>query len=88
MKRTSLVCLKIILGGMGFLGGILAPCTRAEVKLPAIISDHMVLQRDVPVPIWGWASPGEEVAVTFAGQTKNATTDATRYWAPAPWISA
>lgn len=80
MKKTSLVCLKIILGGMGFLGGILAPCTRAEVKLPAIISDHMVLQRDVPVPIWGWASPGEEVAVTFAGQTKTATTDATGRW--------
>ena len=43
---------------------------RAEIKLPAFIADHMVLQRDVAVPVWGWAKPGEEVTVSFAGQTK------------------
>lgn len=43
---------------------------RAEIKLPAFIADHMVLQRDVAVPVWGWAKPGEEVSVSFAGQTK------------------
>ena len=42
----------------------------AEVKLPAVISDHMVLQADVAVPIWGMAAPGEEVTVSFAGQTQ------------------
>jgi sialate O-acetylesterase len=36
-----------------------------DVKLPAIISDHMVLQSNAEVPIWGWASPGEEVAVSL-----------------------
>ena len=33
----------------------------ADVKLPAVISDNMVLQRDKKVSIWGWAKPGEEV---------------------------
>ncbi len=43
---------------------------RADARLPRILSDHMVLQRDVAVPVWGWADPGEEVVVAFAGQTK------------------
>lgn len=43
-----------------------------DVRLPAIISDHMVLQQDMTVPIWGWADAGEEVTVTIAGQTKTA----------------
>ena len=48
---------------------------RAEVRLPRVISDRMVLQRDLAIPIWGWALPGEEVTVTL-GQTKPATTTA------------
>ena len=43
----------------------------AEVKLPPVIGSGMVLQRDLPVPIWGWAEAGEKVTVSFAGQTKN-----------------
>ena len=46
---------------------------RADVKLPPVISDHMVLQRDVAAPIWGSAAPGEQVSVSIAGQTKNGT---------------
>ena len=41
----------------------------AAIKLPAVIGDNMVLQRDQPVPIWGWADKGEEVIVKVAGQT-------------------
>ena len=68
----------------------------AELKLPAIFSDHMVLQRDVPVPVWGTATPGEGVSVEFAlstgsgqapsassgqgGQKKTATADANGRW--------
>ena len=36
---------------------------RADVRLPAIFGDHMVLQRNFPVPVWGWADPGETVTV-------------------------
>ena len=39
---------------------------QADVKLPAVISDNMVLQRDAKVPIWGWAQPGEEVTVSVS----------------------
>jgi sialate O-acetylesterase len=41
----------------------------ADVQLPGLISDHMVLQRGVPTRIFGKASPGEAVTVTFRGQT-------------------
>ena len=58
----------------------LATPLRADVKLPAILSDHMVLQQDVPCPIWGWADAGEKVTVTLGGQTKTATADANGDW--------
>ena len=45
---------------------------RADVKLASIFGDSMVLQRELPVPVWGWAEPGEEVTVTFADQTQQA----------------
>ena len=54
-----------------FFALLLSPLlARAEIKLPAFIADHMVLQRDVAVPVWGWAAAGEDVSVSFAGQTK------------------
>lgn len=42
--------------------------TFADVRLPALISDHMVLQRDRPARIWGWADENESVTVKFRGQ--------------------
>ena len=53
---------------------------QAEVKLPAVLADHMVLQREQPVPIWGWADPGERITVDFAGQTKQTVTAADGTW--------
>jgi sialate O-acetylesterase len=52
----------------------------ADVQLPGIISDHMLLQRDMPVRIFGKASPGESVTVAFRGQTVQTMTDATGRW--------
>jgi len=52
----------------------------ADVRLPNIISDHMLLQRDMPVRIFGKASPGEPVTVAFRGQTARTVTDATGRW--------
>ena len=43
---------------------------QAEVKLPSVFDDHMVLQQGQKLPIWGWADPGESVTVSVAGQTK------------------
>src|SRR6266478_3367554 len=50
------------------------------MKLNQLFSANMVLQRDVPLPIWGTAKPGDEIAVTFAGQTKHASADAAGKW--------
>ena len=47
----------------------------ADVQLPGIISDHMLLQRGVPARIFGKAEPGEAVSVTFRGQTAQTVTD-------------
>jgi sialate O-acetylesterase len=47
----------------------LAGALQGAVKLPALISDHMVLQQGMPVRIWGTADPGEAVRVGFQGQT-------------------
>jgi sialate O-acetylesterase len=57
-----------------------ASLARAEVRVAKIFSDHMVLQRDRPAPVWGWAAPGQAVTVTFAGQSKRATADAQGRW--------
>lgn len=52
----------------------------AQVRLPQLISDGMVLQRDQPIAIYGWASPGEIVRISFAGQSRKAVTDASGHW--------
>ena len=56
---------------------VLAP---AEVKLASPFTDHMVLQRELPVPVWGTAAPGEKITVEFAGQKQTATADAAGNW--------
>jgi sialate O-acetylesterase len=52
----------------------------AEVSLPKLFSSHMVLQRDMPIHVWGSASPGEAIAVSFHDLTNTTTTDATGRW--------
>ena len=46
----------------------------AEVSLPALFADHMVLQRNKANPVWGWADPGETITVTFDGVSVETTT--------------
>ncbi|HVZ18680.1 MAG TPA: hypothetical protein VG897_16280, partial [Terriglobales bacterium] len=52
----------------------------AEVKLPVLLSDGAVLQRDLPLHFWGMAEPGEQVTVTFHGQTGTAKADSVGHW--------
>ena len=54
--------------------------SRADVKLPSIFSDHMVLQTGVDVPVWGRAAPGEKVTVSIAGQVRETTADKGGKW--------
>ncbi len=53
---------------------------KAELKLPAIIGDNMVLQQKQAGNIWGWDNPGTDVTVSFGGQTKAAKADAKGKW--------
>ncbi len=53
---------------------------RADVRLPAIIGNNMVLQADLPLPIWGWAEPGEDVTVTLGDAKATAKADAQGNW--------
>ena len=49
---------------------IAAGCFSSALQLPTIFTDHMVIQRERPAPVWGTAQPGSEITVEFAGQTK------------------
>ncbi len=42
----------------------------AEVTLPRVIGSNMVLQRNIEVPIWGWAAPGEEITITLSAEAE------------------
>ena len=52
----------------------------AEVTMPAIFGDHMVLQQGTTVPIWGFAAPGEKVSVSYAGREGECVTSASGRW--------
>jgi sialate O-acetylesterase len=58
----------------------LSLAAQAELKLPAIIGDNMILQQKQANPIWGWDTPGSEITVKFAGQTKSAKAGADGKW--------
>ncbi len=53
---------------------------RAADELPALFSDHMVLQRDVPVRVWGRSEPGTRVRVSFGDREAVTTTPGTKRW--------
>jgi sialate O-acetylesterase len=50
------------------------------LTLPRVFCDHMVLQRESPVPVWGTANAGDEITVSFAGQKKKCRADANGNW--------
>lgn len=58
----------------------LTPLAHANVSLPTLFTDHMVLQKDAPVTVWGWADAGEQVTVSIDGVTKSATAGDNGKW--------
>lgn len=52
----------------------------AEVKLPHVFGSHMVLQRNMPVPVWGWANPGETVTVKLDAASQSTTANDRGEW--------
>jgi len=52
----------------------------SQVRLPKLISDGMVLQRETNVRIWGWASAGEKIAIQFIDSTYHTTSNRNGEW--------
>lgn len=69
MKKFLFICLTFI-----------ATTSFAQVKLARLFSDHVVLQRQKPIPVWGWANANEKVSLTLAGQTQSTQADASGKW--------
>ena len=69
-----------IIGILYIVALTFASALRAELKLPAIISDHMVLQQKQSNPLWGWDTPGTKITVTFAGDKQTALAGADGKW--------
>src|SRR5262249_23922567 len=51
-----------------------------EMRLPHVLSSHMVVQRDQPIHVWGWASPAAQVSVTLGTAHATAATDDLKHW--------
>lgn len=60
--------------------GLMASVSRADVSLPALFGDHMVLQREVPASIWGQAAPGENISLSVNNQTVRVVSDKDGRW--------
>lgn len=55
---------------LSFLSAVCPPTSKAELRLPHLFSDHMVLQRNMAISIWGWADPGEPITVSLGTSTR------------------
>jgi sialate O-acetylesterase len=62
------------------LSALLVPQIRADVKLPSVFGRHMVLQRNQPLPIWGTASPGEDIGVQLGANSAKTKADDKGAW--------
>ncbi len=74
MKKTSLILICVI---MLFTSEKNA---KAKVRLHGLFTDNMVIQRDVDVPVWGTAAPGEEITIKLSKQELKATADKDGKW--------
>ncbi|MDQ5835410.1 MAG: 9-O-acetylesterase [Acidobacteriota bacterium] len=72
---------KFFLLALGFaLLPVFQPSARADVRVPSLIGDNMVLQQGRKDRVWGWARAGERVSVTFQGRTSRVNADADGRW--------
>jgi sialate O-acetylesterase len=77
-NQSHLIMKRILIVACLFLTSI--SNSFADVKLPKLISNGLVLQRDANIPVWGWASPGEKVTVSFQGKKYNTKASAEGTW--------
>ena len=82
-KTGRLIIEDAATGGWGHVVAdqfVLSPVVMPIFSVASVFGDHMVLQRDKPVVVWGRGFAGDTIRVTFAGQTKTARTDSSRRW--------
>jgi sialate O-acetylesterase len=79
MRPPQRVARIVGFGSLILLAGLIPRCI-ADVRLPHVFCDHMVVQRDKPIRVWGSAEPGEKVTVTVGKEHAEATADAERHW--------
>jgi sialate O-acetylesterase len=77
MKQKRLLSMRLLIC-MTAAG--LADAALADVTVHSLFSDHAVLQRDMPVPVWGTRTPGERVTVEFNGQSETDTAGGSGNW--------
>ena len=65
---------------LALLAGPMAEEGQGRPFLHPLFTDHVVLQRDVPVPVWGWTEPGQRVKIAMAGQSVETTADDSGKW--------
>jgi len=78
MRYTMKLLSRLLFSAL--LAFVLTTAAAAQVTLPKILSSHMVVQRDVPVHVWGLALPNEQVSVTFRGETRTTTAGELGRW--------
>jgi sialate O-acetylesterase len=75
VKRILIPAIKFV-----FLSGVSFSPLLAEPRLPHLFSNHMVLQRDKEIAVWGWADPGERVSVTLGTSAREAIAASDSRW--------
>jgi sialate O-acetylesterase len=76
-RKSRKISARLLIAISLILSGSLA---HADVTLPSLLADHMVVQRGLPVHVWGMAAPNESVSVTFRGETKSTNADELGRW--------
>jgi len=71
---------KLLLFSLGLPMLFCTALARAEVSLPKVLASHMVVQRDLPVHLWGWATAGESVTVSFREQKRTTVANDLGQW--------
>ena len=74
-KRTAWAIAILVMGCCG-----VEAAEKQPLELASPFVDGLILQREMQVPVWGWAEPGSKVTVAFAGQSKTATADGKSKW--------
>ena len=79
--RTSLFFVAVILSGCATTPNSTDTANlSADVRLAPLFTDHMVLQREMKIPVWGWAAPGDKITVSLANRTATAKADQEGQW--------